>query len=523
MSLIAPPMIQRTRLVVPREHLGTLVEPGAEQIRAALAEGPRDSFDNTLILDRPLSEWRQRLRRRLRLDGPVIVTGHQAEFFHAGVFAKVIAAHTLATRDGGSAVFLVVDSDLPKSPRLIVPQITPSGLRRVEVEIPGCDVRRPVECHPALPRQEWLDFFVRIASIHEHYGVSLLRRFADAWLTEDDPAVDTCDAMICGWTAVEESLGLYGIRHQRISELCAGPEFRAFAAHLILHAPRLAESYNAAAAAYRQRHHVRGTSRPVPPLATSAARNEVPLWVFRDDGPRQRLHVAHRDTHVDLYADGQLIAEVPRDDLADAERAGTSWELERTGWRLRPRALALSAFARLFIADLFIHGIGGMKYEEVTDGYVRELFALEPPPICCVSATVRLPLPRMGVRRRDVLAANRANRDFKFNPQRHIADAPDDLLKRRDDKIRRSNELRRHQPHNHADRRMVFDGIRRLNEHIRACRPWQAAELEQQAEAAARSYALDRIALDREYFTALHLKRTLAALVRHMRKHLNAD
>ena len=40
---------------------------------------------------------------------------------------------------------------------------------------------------------------------------------------------------------------------------------------------------------------------------------------------------------------------------------------------LRPRALTLTLFARLCVADFFIHGIGGGKYDEVTDRIIREL------------------------------------------------------------------------------------------------------------------------------------------------------
>ena len=45
---------------------------------------------------------------------------------------------------------------------------------------------------------------------------------------------------------------------------------------------------------------------------------------------------------------------------------------------LRPRALTLTLFARVCLGDFFIHGIGGGKYDEVTDAIIRDYFGIEP-------------------------------------------------------------------------------------------------------------------------------------------------
>ena len=60
---------------------------------------------------------------------------------------------------------------------------------------------------------------------------------------------------------------------------------------------------------------------------------------------------------------------------------------------LRPRALTLTLFARLCLGDFFIHGIGGGKYDEVTDAIIRDYFGIEPPAYQVLSATLHLPLP----------------------------------------------------------------------------------------------------------------------------------
>src|SRR5207244_11160094 len=58
--------------------------------------------------------------------------------------------------------------------------------------------------------------------------------------------------------------------------------------------------------------------------------------------------------------------------------------------QLRPRALTLTLFARVCLGDFFIHGIGGGKYDEVTDVIIRDYFGLDPPAYQVLSATLHL-------------------------------------------------------------------------------------------------------------------------------------
>ena len=65
---------------------------------------------------------------------------------------------------------------------------------------------------------------------------------------------------------------------------------------------------------------------------------------------------------------------------------------------MRTRALTTTLFARLVLSDLFLHGIGGAKYDQVTDQIVRLFFGFEPPEFATVSATLRLPIALRSVR-----------------------------------------------------------------------------------------------------------------------------
>ena len=61
--------------------------------------------------------------------------------------------------------------------------------------------------------------------------------------------------------------------------------------------------------------------------------------------------------------------------------------------RLRTRALTTTMFCRYLLGDLFIHGIGGAKYDELGDSIARRFFGIEPPEFLTLSMTAWLGLP----------------------------------------------------------------------------------------------------------------------------------
>ena len=96
--------------------------------------------------------------------------------------------------------------------------------------------------------------------------------------------------------------------------------------------------------------------------------------------------------------------------------------LRQAGWKIRPRALTLTLFARLALGDVFIHGLGGALYDKITDGIFERLFRVQPPEIILASCTVYLPVEAYPSTPRDLEAARRRVRDWRFNPDRLLAE-----------------------------------------------------------------------------------------------------
>ena len=64
----------------------------------------------------------------------LVVTGHQPELFHPGVWVKNFAVAGLASAQGGVGLNLIVDNDIPKGPSLRVPYRDGNSLRVRSVE-----------------------------------------------------------------------------------------------------------------------------------------------------------------------------------------------------------------------------------------------------------------------------------------------------------------------------------------------------------------------------------------------------
>jgi hypothetical protein len=103
-------------------------------------------------------------------------------------------------------------------------------------------------------------------------------------------------------------------------------------------------------------------------------------------------------------------------DRALAELA--TWEAE--GLKLRSRALITTMFARLAVADLFIHGIGGAKYDEATDAICERFFGATPPAFAAISGTLHLPIARTAGAVDSAQSLRQRLRDLTFHPEQHV-------------------------------------------------------------------------------------------------------
>jgi hypothetical protein len=94
--------------------------------------------------------------------------------------------------------------------------------------------------------------------------------------------------------------------------------------------------------------------------------------------------------------------------------------LAASGIKLRTRALLTTMFARLLLGDLFLHGVGGAKYDQLTDLLMTRFYGVEPPAYMTVTATLRLPIARPDITLDDARMIDHRLRELTFHPERYL-------------------------------------------------------------------------------------------------------
>ena len=206
--------------------------------------------------------------------------------------------------------------------------------------------------------------------------------------------------------------------------VCNLEAFHRLTAHLTAHLPRFWEVYNAALADYRRRHHIRSSAHPVPELGADGKWLEAPFWIWTNDDPRRRrVFVGPRGDELILTDRAGL--EIPLRLAPDSDTSAAVEQLAglaERGIHLRSRALLTTLAARLLLGDLFIHGIGGAKYDRLTDDIIQRFFCLAPPAYMVVSGTLHLPIDHQPTSADELRGVERRLRDLTFHPERFVAD-----------------------------------------------------------------------------------------------------
>ena len=232
---------------------------------------------------------------------------------------------------------------------------------------------------------------------------------------------------------------------------------------------------------------------------------EAPFWVWRDRSPRRRPLMARQNPKsLDLRIAGEteilgsLRLSPDRDACCAIEDLQ---DLARRGIRIRTRALTTTMFARLLLGDLFVHGIGGAKYDELGDEVIRGFFGIAPPEFLTLSMTRWLGLPYEAQAVEDLDRLDRLARDLQYNPDRILAENPDpaiqSLILDKKNAIDGPISTRR-------ERSARFREIRRMNSLLSAFLTTESERLSVQKEQLNKRKRDNSLATGRDWSLALH-------------------
>ncbi len=368
-----------------------------------------------------LSKW-QSLQAN-GADFEIVLSGHQPQLFHPGVWYKNFAISRLASELNGIGVNLVIDNDACETASIQVPAgtIDQPVLKTVALDDPAAAV--PYELRGINNQELFSSFGERVAlEMKEIISEPLLQsmwRKQSAELKSLNNLGRRVSAMR-HWQEGEWGLNTLELP---LSQVCQTESFARFSACLLFDLARFKQIYNESLWEYRRVHHLRSQSHPVPDLTEDDKWTEAPFWVWtREANTRHHLFVEQATPNLIRLTDQRgTVIEIEREFAVEQLMA-----LQTQGVFLRPRALITTMYSRLVLSQLFLHGIGGAKYDQLTDQIICRFFEMEPPAFMTLTATVLLPVERPRVSEDDLKRIDWLTRGLDYHPELYLDVAPKD-------------------------------------------------------------------------------------------------
>lgn len=421
--------LQYRRLRAPAEPDSVLALPSPAELVAPLIEQgspPPDAWQLSLDRATLVRETReQALGAAVRYTSsyrdiapvfqaarPWLASGHQPRLFHPGVWIKNFVLSALSKRCGATPINLVIDNDLATEHGVSVPVRTDTGWTRQMAPWGQPQPAIPYEQHGVDVDGDFLSFGDRVVELLS----PLVERplVAPLWqrvvsLARQRRPLGECFA--AARHQLEADIGLQTLELP-LSQLFELPATRRWTVAILERMEALHSIHNRTLLQFRRLHRIRSRSHPVPDLGKAGRWLETPFWVWSEESPQRKSLWLRRAADWKLSDRNSWSA-------SDARLTSLMERIaEETSVKIRPRALMTTMFARTVLADRFIHGIGGAKYDQLNDAMMSEFLGIEPPPFLTLTATSPLVERPIAARREEIQQCRRQLRELTFNPQR---------------------------------------------------------------------------------------------------------
>ena len=487
----------------PADYGQLLIWPNPDALVAQTLQNQTSlSNSESLLQGIPLKDLRAASRKFIGHPSsqPLIATGHQTELYHPGVWVKNALINSIARRAAGEAFHLAVDTDAPKHLHLR----WPGGSQPITDDLELVTAEWTSLLSPPTPRH-LADLIQTFDDERKEWDFTpSMGTFFDSMRHVAVDGENLSSSLVNSVHAVEWDLGL---RHHALvtSPLWQSESYLIFLHHVMANADRFATAYNRALANYREENGVRTTARPMPDLSMTAEEIELPFWL--DDlsaGRRTRASVRKTDNGWALWlSSGENFLATLNAGGSDAAAQLLKWCREHQ-IRIAPRALTLTMFFRLFLADQFVHGIGGGRYDQVTDAVIEKFFEIEAPAFSVTTATLFFPAAA-GKRRLNLHPLLQEGRRIRHGL----------LSAEKRGTVNRINALPRRSPQRQE---LFFSMHQRLAAESNgpAVRLW-----EQKLKAAEHEVRAEKVLFDRELFFAIQPRDRLMNLIERYDRAMN--
>ncbi len=323
------------------------------------------------------SALKVRAELKLPTQYPLILSGHQPVFFHPGLWAKCLAASTLAESVQGVACHKVTDTGLVPEHLHYMPEVEENGHARKKIlefytskDLKQQERTTPY-CFLPAPDHSALEQILKDAEVYAPAMVKTnIKAYADKLLKELKKEATWNDFHLSMVKILDE---LCGTRRYYLEghKIWGTQPFYHFVSQWLLNLPELNDDYNQSLNEYRKKYGITHDLSPMPNLKFEDWWFEIPFWgVSRNQ--RQSLWAKNDGKHIILKIKGGGEGTYSLA-VGDLEQ-----ELSVLNLSVWPKAIPQTLFCRMYLCDFFVHGTGGAVYEEVGDMLFTKYFKLKP-------------------------------------------------------------------------------------------------------------------------------------------------
>ncbi|HPS55053.1 MAG TPA: hypothetical protein PLP05_05600, partial [Sedimentisphaerales bacterium] len=342
----------------------------------------------------------------------LIVTGHQPIWHHPGILAKNIIAAKFARQINGTCIHLVVDHDTGDSDMTLPFSNHDQMLDFMKTPIENNLHNVPFEFRNK-PDLKIINNL--ISSIAENCPENFCCQLWSEHIKNHPQIISSlksiADIITFLQAILNNTLGIEML-YLPTSMMSQSDSFLKFVSSIIENYEKFTYIYNDAI--LKNATHSNFKILDI----DSSEKAALPLWLVAASGIRTCLYAKKiRSSKIIISTLSKKLGtlDLTADITQQIKNILTMHQLF-----LRPKAITMMLFVRLFLSDFFIHGIGGGLYEKITDFILDNYYNLKKTDTAIATATAALPLFKQPPQQYDINTMNQNIHKIRHNPEKYI-------------------------------------------------------------------------------------------------------
>jgi len=433
----------------------------------------------------------------------IIATGHSPILAHPGVLIKHGLVNSIAKKVNAIGLNMVVDNDACHDNCLNIPDINglDSSVERIEF-LPSLYnlynlAFEEIRYTDSTQMTAFKESVLKV--LHNPDMKKTFEDFINIVIKLSGETLGFTDLFTCARYAFLLRFGI-GSLEVPVSHISGTEPFLNFFLHITANARSFVDIYNAKLGEYRRLKKISSRANPLPDLMEKGFVVELPFWIWSEGEPRKNLYASVAgNSRISIICEDKIVGHFDfGEDGNSSENLRRLKDLINRGIKIRPKAIVNTMYSRMFFSDLFIHGIGGAKYDLVTDEIIRDFFGVEPPAYAAVSATLHLPYKPFNVSDDDVAALKHAIKDMGYNPDKYASvEIMEDAGMK--SMVSEKKEIIAGNTHDSEKKHRAFERLKELNALMKEKISPLISEKEKELQDLERSLRYNTIVTHREY------------------------